>query len=97
MIYNKKQITFPQQENQSINSTLPSIQSSSSPSSSFLTPIQQSTNDPSSSSIEHQQMTSSPNHENETIPFEPCRTSPNQNESLAVPTIQTNIVDELEQ
>jgi hypothetical protein len=42
-------------------------------------------------------MTSSPNHENETIPFEPCRASPNQDESLPVPAIQSNIVDELEQ
>jgi len=94
----QKQPTLTQSENQSI-SKLPSIQSSSSPSSSFLTVVQPSTTDPSSSStsIEPQQMTSSPNHENETIPFEPCPTSPNPNESLPAPTTQSNIVDELEQ
>jgi hypothetical protein len=80
-----------------LDSTLPSIQSSSSPSSSFLTPIQPSTSSNNDPSVEHQQMTSSPNHENETIPFEPCRTSPNPDESLPVSTIQSNVVDELEQ
>ncbi|CAF3471854.1 unnamed protein product, partial [Rotaria sp. Silwood2] len=95
----QKQPTFMQQENQSINS--------SSPSSSFLTPMQpltSSNNDRSVSSIEHHQMTSSPNHENETIPFEPCRTSPNapiDDESVTGRSvklnIQSNIVDELEQ
>jgi hypothetical protein len=42
-------------------------------------------------------MASSPNHENETIQFELCRTSPNQDESLPTPAIQSNVVDELEQ
>jgi hypothetical protein len=48
-------------------------------------------------------MTSSPNHENETIPFEPCRTSPTKDESVLAPApsaesnIQSNVVDELEQ
>jgi hypothetical protein len=49
-------------------------------------------------------MTSSPNHENETIPFEPCRTSPNllhEDESTPAPStetnIQSNVVDKLEQ
>jgi hypothetical protein len=51
-------------------------------------------------------MTSSPNHENETIPFEPCRTSPNvlnEDESVPIPApsiesnIQSNVVDEFEQ
>jgi len=97
----QKQTTFTQQENQSINSTLPSIQSSSSPSSSFLTPIQPSTSSNNDPSIEHHQMTSSPNHENETIPFEPCQTSPNQDESIPASliesNIQANIVDQLEQ
>jgi hypothetical protein len=59
-----------------------------------MQPSTSSNNDPS---VEHQQMTSSPNHENETIPFEPCRTSPNPDESLPVSTIQSNVVDELEQ
>jgi hypothetical protein len=39
--------------------------------------------------IEHQQTTNSPNHENEIIP--------NQDELLPTPTIQSNVVDELEQ
>jgi hypothetical protein len=42
-------------------------------------------------------MTSSPNHENEPVPFELSRTSPNPDESIPVPPIQSNIVDELEQ
>jgi len=70
-----------------LDSTLPSIQSSSPPSSSFLTPTDQ----------QQQQMTSSPNHENETAQFELCRTSPNQDESLPIPAIQSNVVDGLEQ
>ncbi|CAF4959182.1 unnamed protein product, partial [Rotaria sp. Silwood1] len=103
----QKQTAYVQQENKLINSTLPSLHSSSSPSSSFLTPMQpfsSSNNDPSLSSIEHHQMTSSPNHENETIPFEPCRTSPhapNDDESVTATSvklnIQSNVVDVLEQ
>jgi len=52
-------------------------------------------------------MTSSPTHENETIPFEPCQTTPtipsNEDESVlaSAPSvksnIQSNVVDELEQ
>ena len=76
-----------------LDSTLPSMQSSSSPSS-FLTAVQPSTaTDPSpSASIEPPQMTSSPNHE-----FEPSRISPNPDESIPVLPTQSNIVDELEQ
>ncbi|CAF2074249.1 unnamed protein product [Rotaria magnacalcarata] len=103
----QKQTTFIQQENQSINSTLPSLHSSPSPSSSFLTlmqPLTSSNNDPSLSSMDYQQMASSPNHENETIPFEPCRTSPsvpNEDESIATSSvnskIQSTVIDEHEQ
>ncbi|CAF4592627.1 unnamed protein product, partial [Rotaria magnacalcarata] len=91
----------------SINSTLPSLHSSPSPSSSFLTlmqPLTSSNNDPSLSSMDYQQMASSPNHENETIPFEPCRTSPsvpNEDESIATSSvnskIQSTVIDEHEQ
>lgn len=90
-----KSTTLTQPENQ--DSTLQSIPSASSPSSSFLTATQPSTTDPSTISNEPQQMTSSPNHEHEPIPFEPCRTSPQPDESGLAPTIQSNIVDELEQ
>lgn len=48
-------------------------------------------------------MTSSPNHENESIPFEPCRSSPNappppiaqDDESASL--IASNVVDEVKQ
>lgn len=63
-----------------------------------------STNDPSSSSMEHQQMTSSPNHENDSVPFEPCRTSPqilHDDKSVSASQVnlntQSNAVDEHEQ
>lgn len=82
-----------------LDSTLASLQSTSSASSSFLTATQPSTTDPSISSTEPPHMTSSPNHEHESILFEPCRTSSHPDESVSsVPsTIQSNLVDELEQ
>lgn len=49
-------------------------------------------------------MTSSPNHENESIPFEPCRSSPNAppplpiaQEDESVSLIASNVVDEVKQ
>ena len=51
-------------------------------------------------------MTSSPNHENENIPFEPCRSSPNvpppppppvAQEDESASLIASNVVDEANQ